>query len=529
MDRILVTEKISDEGLKALRSGEGVEVDVRLDLDKESILTELASYDALVVRSATKVTAPVIEAGKKLRVIGRAGSGVDNIDVEAATQRGIIVVNAPASNNVAVAELTLGLLLALARQIPHAQTSLQSGKWERSKFVGWEVRGKTLGLVGIGRIGSEVARRARGLQMDIIAYDPVVSFDRANQLGVEIVTIEELLERSDIISIHVPLIDSTRNLFDTDRITKMKPGSFLINASRGGIVNEDDLLEALESGHLGGAALDVFSKEPPENSALVGHPRVVTTPHLGASTAEAQVLVGTDVAEGILVALQGGTPRYAVNAPFIAPEEWTVLQPYIGLGRQLGSLCMQLVEEPVREYEFEYYGELAHVDTMPVRLALLQGLLEGTSEHRITPVNAPLIARERGMRISERSSTEIENYAGLLMVRANTADGMRSFGGTVLRDEPHIVHADGFWVDFVPSGSLLVTYHRDQPGLIGRVGTLLGSADVNISGMYVGRQAPRQGAMMVLTLDDVVSEEVLTTIRAETGIDKAYSVSTNLG
>lgn len=525
MDRILVTEKISPEGLEALKAGTNVEVDVKLDLDKETLPQVVADYDALVVRSATRVTASLIESGKRLRVVGRAGSGVDNIDVEAATQRGIIVVNAPASNSVAVAELTLGLMLGMARQIPQAQASLHAGKWERSKFMGWEVRGKTLGLVGLGRIGSEVARRARGFEMNVIAYDPVVSPDRANQFGVEVVTLDQLLDQSDIISIHVPLLDSTKNLFDAERIAKMKKGSFLINASRGGIVNEEALLNALNSDHLRGAALDVFTREPPENSDLIGHPNLITTPHLGASTREAQVLVGIDVAEGVLVALEGGTPRYAVNAPFIAPEEWGVLQPYIGLGHQLGALCMQLVDEPIRSYELEYMGELATVNTLPVRLAVLQGVLESTSEHRVTPVNAPLIARERGISVSERTNPDIENYASLLVLRAHTASGERVFRGTVLRHEPHIVQADGFWVDFVPEGSLLFTYHRDRPGIIGRVGTMLGAADVNISGMYVGRLAPREGAMMVLKLDEPVSEEVLSQVRAEPDIDRAYNVT----
>lgn len=523
MDRILVTEKIAPEGLAALRKA--AEVDVRLELDKAMLIEVIPAYDALVVRSATKVTRDVIEAGERLRVIGRAGSGVDNIDVDAATQRGIMVVNAPASNNVAVAELTIGLLISLARQIPQSHSSVQAGKWERGKFMGWEVRGKTLGLIGLGRIGSEVARRARGLEMHVLAYDPVVSFDRAAQLGVESVSLEDLLTQSDIVSIHVPLIDSTRNLFDATRLAQMKAGACLINASRGGIVDETALRAALESGHLGGAAVDVYSSEPPTNSPLLGHPKIITTPHLGASTNEAQAQTGTDVAEGVLTALAGGTPRYAVNAPFVAPEAWSVLEPYIRLGRQMGALCMQLVHDPVRSYDLEYCGELASVDTQPVRLAVLQGLLAATSEQRVTPVNAPLIARERGMRISERSCPESQSYAGLLVVRANTADGEHSFCGTVLRDEPHIVQADNYWVDFVPSGNMLITYHRDRPGMIGRVGTLLGAADVNISGMYVGRLAPRERAMMVLTLDEVPSDEVMAKIRAEPDIDMAYKVT----
>jgi D-3-phosphoglycerate dehydrogenase len=523
MNRILVAEKIAPEGLAALQAA--AEVDVRLDLDKAMLLEVLPAYDALVVRSATKVSAEVIEAGERLRAIGRAGTGVDNIDVDAATRRGIIVVNAPAANSVAAAELALGLLFALARHLPQAQASLQAGKWERTRFMGWEVRGKTLGLMGFGRIGAEVARRARGLEMEVLAYDPVISASRAAQLGVQAVSLDELLARSDIVSLHMPLLDSTRNLIGAARFAQMKPGAYLINAARGGLVDEEALLQALNSGRLAGAALDVFSSEPPAQGELLRHPKIVVTPHLGASTEEAQTLAGVDVAEGVLAALAGGTPRYAVNAPFVAPEEWAVLGPYLGLGRQLGALCRQLIQEPARGYEIEYCGELAQVNTQPLRLAVLQGLLEGTSDARITPVNAPLIAHERGLRISERTCPEAESYAGLLLLRAETAEGQRVFGGTVLRHEPHVVQADGYWVDFVPGGPLLVTYHRDRPGLIGHVGTLLGAADVNISGMYVGRLAPREQAMMVLTLDEPVPAEVLATLSREPDIEKAFSVT----
>ncbi|MCU0491375.1 MAG: phosphoglycerate dehydrogenase [Chloroflexaceae bacterium] len=523
MNRILVTEKIAPEGLAALKAG--AEVDVRLDLDKAALLDMLPQYDALVVRSATRVTAEVIAAGERLRVVGRAGTGVDNIDVEAATRRGIIVVNAPASNNVAVAELAIGLLLDLARQIPQAHDSVQAGKWERTKFMGWEVRGKTLGLVGFGRIGSEVARRARGLEMHVLTYDPVVSFERAAQYGVEVVGMDELLARSDVISIHVPLVESTRNLFDATRLSRMKRGAHIINASRGGIVDEDALLEALNSGQIGGAALDVYNVEPPTGNRLIGHPRVITTPHIGASTEEAQTLTGTDVAEGVLAALRGGTPRYAVNAPFVAPEEWSVIEPYLRLGRQIGALCTHLVREPVRCYKLEYRGELAAVDTHAVRLAVLQGLLGPTVDQRVTPVNAPLIAQERGIHVTELADPEAESYAGLLVLRAETADGERTFSGCIIRDESHIVQADNYWVDFVPQGSLFFTYHRDRPGMIGRVGTILGSNDVNISGMFVGRQAPREQAMMVLTLDEPAPEAVLDLIRAEPDIQKAFCVT----
>lgn len=522
MDRILVTETISDEGLATLRAA--AQVDVRTDLNKAQLLELLPAYDALVVRSGTKVTAEVLAAGKRLRVVGRAGTGVDNIDVDAATRRGIVVVNAPASNSVAVAELTIELVLALARQIPQAHLSLTSGKWERNRFMGFEVRGKTLGLIGLGRIGAETARRARGLEMHILAYDPVVSTDRAAQIGVTLATLDEVLALSDFVSLHVPLIEATRNLIDARRLAQMRPTAYLLNVARGGIVDEAALAEAIERKQIAGAALDVFAIEPPVGNPLLGHPRVIVTPHLGASTLEAQALTGVDVAEGVLAALAGGTPRYAVNAPFVPPEEWNVLAPYIRLGRQLGALCTQILHDPVHGYELEYCGELTEVETAPVRLSVLQGLLAGVCEERVTPVNAPLLARERGLRYCERTSHEAQNYAGLLVLRANTADGPRAFAGTVLRDEPHIVQADGYWVDFVPSGPLLFTYHRDRPGMIGRVGTILGAGDVNISGMHVGRLAPRDRAMMVLTLDDPVPPLLLDQIRAEPDIDWAYSV-----
>ncbi len=522
MHRILVTEQIAEAGLAALRAVG--QVDLRTDLDQAALLDTLPEYDALVVRSATKVTAEVLAAGERLKVVGRAGTGVDNIDVAAATKRGILVVNAPAANSVAAAELTIGFIMALARRLPSAHHSLQSGKWERGKFMGFEVRGKTLGLVGLGRIGAEVARRARGLEMTVLAFDPVVSTDRAAQLGVTLATLDEVLAQGDFVSLHVPLLDQTRNLINATRLAQMKPTAFLINAARGGIVDEAALIDALERKQIAGAALDVFEHEPPTGSPLLGHPAVMTTPHLGASTVEAQALAGVDVAEGVITALNGGTPIYAVNAPFVPPEEWGVLAPYIRLGRQLGALCTTLVRDPVRAYEIEYRGDLARVATAPVRLAVLQGLLTDVCEQRVTPVNAPLLARERGLKYNEFTSEDAESYAGLLVLRAETADGPHEFAGTVLRDEPHIVEADGYWVDFVPAGSLLFTYHRDRPGMIGRVGTLLGTGDVNISGMHVGRLAPRESAMMVLTLDDPVPPTILAQILAEPDIERAYGI-----
>jgi D-3-phosphoglycerate dehydrogenase len=360
--------------------------------------------------------------------------------------------------------------------------------------------------------------------MHVVAYDPVVSTERAAQLGATLAPLEEVLAQADIVSLHVPLIDATRNMINAARLAQMKRGAYLINAARGGVVDEAALLEAIESGHLAGAALDTYSTEPPVGNPLVGHPRVITLPHLGASTVEAQALTGVDVAEGVLVALAGGSPHYAVNAPYIPPEHRGLVAPYVDLGRRLGMLCAGLVRDPVRNFEIEYRGELATVDTTPVRLAVLQGLLATTREERVTPVNAPLLARELGLKLTEFSTDEAGNFSGLLVLRAQTSDGAREFAGTILRGEPHVVEADGFWVTFVPEGPMLFTYHRDRPGMIGKVGTLLGEADVNIASMDVGRLAPREQAMMVLRLDDPVPPHVIARLREEPDIQHATTL-----
>jgi D-3-phosphoglycerate dehydrogenase len=523
MDRILVTEKIGDAGLAALR--DAAEVDLRLDLTPDTLKEILPRYDALVVRSQTKVTDDVLAAGERLRVVGRAGTGVDNIDLDAATRRGILVVNAPASNSVAVAELTIGLLLGLARQIPQAHISLAGGKWERGKFMGTEVRGKTLGLLGLGRIGAEVARRARALEMRLLAYDPFISEERAAQLGVQPVSFEELLRQSDVISVHVPLTESNRNMLNAERLNQMRKGAWIINCARGGIIDEDALADALDAGQIGAAALDVWAKEPPTGSPLLGKPHVIALPHLGASTEEAQVLTAADVAEGVVDALANRTPRYAVNAPFVPPEEWTIVAPYLELAKILAKLSRQLLDAPARAYEIVYSGDLAQHTTEPIRLAVLAGLLEETSEARVTPVNAALIARDRGLTLNERKVPDAEHYAALLELRITTADGVEhSFAGTAIQDEPHIVQVDSYRLDLVPSQSMIFTFHTDRPGLIGRVGTLLGKADINISSMHVGRMSPRGEAMMVLTVDEPAPASAIAEIETESNIRRAYSV-----
>ncbi|MBM4412337.1 MAG: phosphoglycerate dehydrogenase [Chloroflexi bacterium] len=522
MYRILVAEPLAEEGLARLTAS--ASVDIKTSISRDELMTIIDNYDALIVRSGTKVDRELLAAGSRLRVVGRAGTGVDNIDVESATRQGIVVVNAPASNSVAVAELAMGLILSLARHIPQAHQHVAEGGWSRAKFMGHEVRGKTLGLIGFGRIGAEVARRAKALEMDVVAYDPVVSIERAQQLGVSLASIDDVLQQSDFVSLHVPLVESTRHLINAQRLTLMKRGAYIINAARGGVIDESALVEAIDSGSIAGAAIDAYEQEPPVNSPLLKHPKVITIPHLGASTIEAQAMTGVDVAEGVLDALAGQSPRYAVNAPYIAPEDLGLLAPYAKLARSLGKLCIGVVDDPIQRYEFVYAGELASSSTSPVRTAILQGLLSGVSEQRITPVNAQVIARERGLRFSELTLPEVENYAGMLELRAYTATGKHVFSGTVLRDTPFVVELDGYWVTFEPSGSLLFTYHRDRPGMIGRVGTLLGAHDVNISSMQVGRIAPREQSLMVLTLDDSVPAEVIAQLMNEAHIQRAVAL-----
>jgi len=460
------------------------------------------------------VTAPVIEAGRKLRVVGRAGVGVDNIDVTAATRKGILVVNAPRGNIVAAAEHTMALLFALARWVPQADASVRRGEWTRARFVGVEVRGKTLGVVGLGNVGSEVAKRAHGLEMDVIAYDPVVSVERAELFNVALVTLGELLERADFVTVHVPLVESNRNLIGAAELARMKPTARLINTARGGIVDEAALLAALESGRLAGAAADVFEKEPPGENRLFTLPNFIATPHIGASTAEAQVSVAFDVAEEVAAVLAGDLPRFAVNAPALPPEEFAFLRPFAGLTERLAALHAQLFGGRVSAIELDFEGELAEHDVNLLVASAIKGVLQPFTEERINAVNARLIAGNRGIKLVERRSRSHGSYASLVTVRMQGHE----IAGTVLMGEPRAARIDSFRVDLVPDGRFLVSRHDDRPGVVGRVGTILGEHDVNIASMQVARDAPRGNAMMILAVDDRVSPDVLTRLREVGGM-----------
>lgn len=521
---ILVTDPIAQDGVDALT--QHTQVDVRLGLGHDELLRILPEYEALIVRSETKVTAEVIAAGSRLQVIGRAGVGVDNIDVEAATERGIVVVNAAAGNTIAVAEHTLGLIIAASRNIPQAWAALREGRWERSRFMGMEIRGKVLGVLGVGRIGTEVAKRAQAFEMELIGHDPYISQDHAERLGVRLVDWDTLLSDSDILTIHVPATSQTNGLIGRAELERMKPTAWIVNCARGGIVRESDLLDALDRGVIAGAALDVFEVEPAGDNPLVRHPRVVCTPHLAASTQEAQVNVAVELAEQVVAVLEGRPAPFAVNAPPISAETARVLGPYFSLAQTLGNVCTQLAEGQLRSVEITYSGEIADHDTAPLKAAVVRGLLQPISEENVTIVNAALVARNRGLNIVERKSSAPEGYANLVTVRLRTDRGESSASGTVLGGSPHVVQLDEYWVNVIPTGGhVLLTRHIDRPGVIGHVGTILGESDINISSMQVGRESPRGPALMLVSVDDAIAPDVLQRIKHVANLEYAKVVT----
>lgn len=522
--RILVADPIAEEGIAILR---GVaDVDVITKQAPDELLRRIPDYDALVVRSETKVTAPVIEAGTRLRAIGRAGVGVDNIDVEAATRKGITVVNAPTGNTIAATEHTIALLLALARNVPQAHLALKAGRWDRAKFTGVEVRNKVLGILGLGKIGTEVARRALGLQMRVVGYDPFVSEDHARNLGVEYADFETVLRVADFLTVHIPLSNETRSLIGEAELAKMKPTARVINVARGGIIDEEALYRAVEEGRIAGAAVDVFSHEPTTDNILLKSDKIIVTPHLGASTEEAQVQVAVDVAEQIVDIFQGRPARYAVNLPHVPAETLKALQPYLPLAEALGAMAAQLAHGQVTGVTITYEGEVADHDTALLKAALIKGLLRASSEDQINFVNAAFIARERGLRITEQTTVETENYTSLLRVAVDRQGEKTIVAGTVLRGEPRVVQINDYnQMDIAPVGTLLLCHNTDRPGVIGRVGTLLGQRDINIAFMSVARDHPRGRALMIVGVDEPISDEVLNEVRALDGIDDAVVVN----
>ncbi len=524
MKRVLVTDSLQEAGVEALRA-EGLQVDVVPTLPPAELARRIASYAGLIVRSASKVTAEVIEAGRALEVIGRAGVGLDNVDVEAASRRGIVCMNTPGGNTIAAAEHTMALLLAMARKVPQAHAELKGGKWERERFLGAEVYGKTLGILGLGRIGSEVARRAQGFAMTVIAYDPYLTEEVAQRLGVELVDLGVLYRRADFITLHIPLTKDTRALIGAAEFAQMKTGVRLVNCARGGLVDEAALATAVHSGKVAGAALDVFDREPPWGSPVLDLDPVVVTPHLGASTEEAQTAVAAAIAQQVADLLLRGIVRHAVNAPSVDPELLKELAPYLRLASQLGSFLGQLAQGRMAEVTLRYAGEVAGLSVQPLTVTFLRSLLAVILEENVTDVNAPYLARQRGLRVVESKTAVSDDFASLVTAELRTDVGAWQVAGTLFhRKEPRLVQVDGFGMEAHLAGWMVVFTNDDVPGVIGRIGTLFGAHGINIAGMQLGRQRPGGRAVSILNLDSPVPPHVLAEIRALPNIPSATLV-----
>ncbi len=515
--RILVAEQLAPEGVEILRAAH--DVDERVGLSKDEYLAILAEYDALVVRSQVQVDAEMISRGARLAVIGRAGVGVDNVDLDAATRAGITVVNAPTGNTIAAAEHTLGLLYALARNIAAADASFRRGEWKRSQFTGVELRGKTLGLVGFGKIGQAVAVRAKAMEMTVLVADPFVTADLAALHGAEVVELADLLERSDVVSLHVPKNRTTAGMIGARELGRMKPTAFVLNVARGGVVDEAALADALAAGTIAGAAVDVYTQEPPPaDNPLRGAPHTVLTPHLGASTAEAQVRVAVEASQQVLDVLAGRPARYAVNAPLLGPETTTALAPFLPLAEALGSFVRQYLRGAVESLSVEAAGEIAAHETSPLTAAALRGLLEGSTAERVNLVNAGHLAKTRGIAVTEQRTDDAGSYSSLLTLHAEAGGRTVIVAGTIEAQKARLVRIDDFWLHMEPAASMLLTSHRDRPGIVGRIGALLGAADVNISAMTLARLAPRAEALMLLALDAIPPDGIAAAIREDDAI-----------
>ena len=525
MHKILVAEGMAPEGIELLR--QSALVDVRTTLSPTQLKSAVASCHGLVVRSGTHVTEDVIASAPELAVIGRAGTGVDNIDLEAATRRGIVVVNVPYGNTVSAAEHTLAMLLSLVRNIPRADAALRRGVWAKESCQGAQVRNKVLGLVGLGKVGAAVAKRARCLELHVLAFDPFVSAERASQLGVELVSLEALLGRSDFVSLHLPESQQTRGLIGRKELAAMRPSAYLINCARGGLIDEQSLLEALESESIAGAALDVFEHEPLESGHdLLRCDRVVLTPHLAGSTAEAQRDTALEVAEQVLNVLAGKIPRHPVNAPALSTEELDQLGPYLDLAQRMGNFYAQIGGNNLESVEVACAGELARRRIDLVLSSALVGLLQSASEEPVNWINAQVVAHERGIAVAARHEPlrATAGWANLVELRFTSNAHQHIVAGTILRSEPHIVQIDGYWLDFLARGLLLVSEHVEQPGILGRMGTVLGGAGINIRFVQVGRQERGGAGLLVMGLDDPLSPNTQATVLALPSIQSVKMV-----
>ncbi|WP_153461447.1 phosphoglycerate dehydrogenase [Sediminibacillus terrae] len=520
---VLISDPLSEEGIQPLREAENIEVTVDTDLSAETLSDKIGGYDALLVRSQTQVTREIIKKADNLKIIGRAGVGVDNIDLEAATEHGVIVVNAPDGNTNSAAEHTIAMLMSLARNIPQAYYALKHKQWERKKYVGVELKNKTLGIVGLGRIGAEVAARAKGQRMNIMAYDPFLTEEKADKMGIGYGTLPEVLQAADFITVHTPLLKETRHLINREAFQKMKTGVQIINCARGGIIDEEALYEAICEGKVAGAALDVFEEEPATDHKLLELPQVIATPHLGASTVEAQENVAIDVSHDVVQFLNGGLAKNPVNLPSVPKEIMNKIAPYFELSEKLGVFLTDLTEEVTEEVHIYYSGDLTEVEVAPLTRNTVKGLLKRHLGDHVNDVNATYFAERKGIAVNEHKTSSTKGFTNLLTVEVKTKSGTRQVSGTLLNGlGARIVKVDNYSVDVIPQGHMVVIHHKDQPGAIGRVGSLLAEQDINIATMQVGRSNVGGDAIMMLTIDKHLEKEGLNQL---TGLADIHDVT----
>jgi D-3-phosphoglycerate dehydrogenase / 2-oxoglutarate reductase len=514
--KVLVAEPLAKQGLEILRAHH--EVDEKIGLTPEELCAIIGEYDALLVRSAVKVTAEILSHANRLVVIGRAGVGVDNVDLEAATKAGVVVVNAPTGNTVSAAEQTIALMLALARKTAAADASMRKGEWKRSAFTGVELRGRTLGIIGLGKIGQAVADRARGLEMNIIGFDPFVTAEQAALHGIALVDVDTIIEKADVITVHVPINKATRGIIGPDQIDRLKAGVMLINVARGGVYDEAAVAQGLADGRIAGAAFDVYEKEPPVDSPLLTAPNTVLTPHLGASTAEAQVRVAEEACDQVIDVLAGRPARYAVNAPLLTPETARAIAPFLPLTETLGRIAAQYFRGAAKSLTVDVAGDLANYDASQLTAAALRGVLENATSERVNLINAGFLAKNRGLTVNERKTNDAGTFSSLVTLTLEGDTGKAVVAGTMANGESRLVRIDDNWLDMAPTPLMLVTRHQDKPGTMGRIGLMLGEADVNISAMHLARTAPRQDALMLLAIDDEVPDSVAAAIKSHPAV-----------
>jgi len=518
--KVIITDEISESGLQPLLSDDRIQVDIRLGLSREELHQAIGDYDAIITRSGTQVDRDLLDHAHKLKIVARAGVGIDNVDVPAASERGIIVVNAPFGNTNSAAEHTMAILLSMCRNVPVANASLKSGEWKRAPFTGYELKERTLGVIGLGKVGGRVARRARAFEMDVLVYDPYISEKRATDFGTRLVGLDELIENADVITVHTPLNDETRDMITAEHFAKMKDGVIIVNCARGGIINEEAMVAALDTDKILGAAFDVFSAEPPASETLkklIGHPKMVVTPHLGANTFEAQENVAVDVSREIVNYLDGRPVENAVNIPRFDPDLMDHMKPFLNLVEQMGDFISQLAPANPGKVTFTYNGKLAEYDCAPLTVIGLAALLNRQTDTEVNMVNARLVAGDVGLAIEEIRTSESESYSNLVTLRLESGEKTRTIAGTLFEGRPKIVKMRDYNTDFTPEEHMLVISYEDRPGMLGKIGTILGENQINIGNMSLGRRKEEGEAMVVFSVDSPVDEATLEVIGKEIG------------